>query len=64
MPKHRLRCAAIESSTCIIFLDPVFRISQLFIMQFKHGLLYCDGDLISFHVICGPNFAVKYSLPD
>ena len=59
MPKNRMRCAADESSTCLIF-DPTFGISQLFIMRFTRGLVHCNGDLISFHVIYESNFSVKY----
>ena len=59
MPKNRMRCAAIESSTCSIF-GHNFGISQPFIMRFTCGLLHFVGDSIRFNVMCDSSLSIKY----
>ena len=53
-----LRCRemACDALRCkfqhVQYFAPDFGISQLFIIRFSNGLQHCDGDLISFQVVC------------
>ena len=52
----RCRIMACDALRCkfqhVQYFAPDFGISQLFIIRFRNGLQHCDGDLISFQVIC------------
>ena len=60
-----LRCIKIACDVlrCILQhvgnFSPDFGIS-LFIVRFSIGLHHCDGHVMSFHVMHGPAFSVKY----
>ena len=59
MPTIRMRCAAIESSTCSIFWSDL-GLSQLFTIRFPNGFQQNDGHLANFHLIQGSIFLAKY----
>ena len=55
-----LRCIEIacDALRCIFHFD--FVIAQPFIIRFANGLQHCDGNVISFRVICESKLSVKY----
>ena len=55
MPQNK----RIKRSTCSIFCSLFWNILAF---QFSNGLQHCDGDLISFHVMCDSNSSVEYFL--
>ena len=42
------------------YFAPDFGISQVFSIRFSNSLRHCDKDLMSFYVIYGSTFSVKY----
>ena len=61
-----LRCmkTACDAMRCkfehVQYFGTDFGISQPFIILFSNGLQYCDGDLMSFHMIYEAKLSVKY----